>query len=95
MNTAATRAISSQAKTSKPLRFIRRLEGMKRLGLAPSTYYDWSNPKSPRYKASLPKLVRYGGTRGMTGFFEDEIEKFIDSFRDHDQTLEQEKDERH
>ncbi|MCB1616209.1 MAG: AlpA family phage regulatory protein [Pseudomonadales bacterium] len=30
------------------------------LGISRSSYYDWSNPKSPRYDATLPKKYSLG-----------------------------------
>lgn len=68
-----------------PLRFVRRLEGFKRLGIAPATFHDWANPSSPRFKPSLPRLRKMGGTSqgSASGFIEDELDVFINSLREH------------
>lgn len=71
----------SRPSSDKPLRLVRRLEGFRRLGIAASTYYDWANPKSARHKSELPKLIRYGGTAGMAGFFEPDLDAYISGFQ--------------
>lgn len=62
----------------KPTRIVRRLAGIGRMGIAVNTYYDWANPKSPRYKPDLPKLVKIGGAgSSASGFIDSDLDGYI------------------
>jgi prophage regulatory protein len=62
----------------KSPRIIRRLAGIGRMGIAVNTYYDWANPKSPRYKPDIPKLFKIGGPGSFaSGFIDSELDGYI------------------
>lgn len=41
-------------------KYLRTKDTAKLLGLGLSTLFDWTNPKSPRYKADFPKAKKIG-----------------------------------
>lgn len=41
-------------------RIIRRLEVLKMLGVEKSTFADWQNPKSTRYRPDFPQKIQLG-----------------------------------
>jgi prophage regulatory protein len=55
---------------------IRMNKSAARLGIARSTLYDWQNPLSPRFDASLPQRVKLG--RSAAGLIEEELDAWID-----------------
>ena len=56
-------------------RIIRRLETMKMLGVSKSTFADWQNPKSKRYRPDFPKKIQLGDN--SVGYLESEINSYI------------------
>lgn len=64
--------------SEQPTRIVRRLPGIRRIGIAVATYHDWASPMSPRYKPNLPKLVKIGGARSSaSGFIEAELDAYL------------------
>lgn len=59
------------------LALIPRLEGIRRLGISVSTFEDWSNSRSPRFKSDLPKLYGWPGRSRAKFFRSDELAQFI------------------
>lgn len=58
-------------------KIIRRLEVMSLLGISKSTFADWQNPKSPRFRPEFPKKIQLGAN--SVGYLESEINEFIQS----------------
>lgn len=56
-------------------RIIRRIEAMKRLGVSKSTFADWQNPKSKRYRHDFPQKIQLG--ENSVGYLESEINAYI------------------
>ncbi|WP_324682525.1 helix-turn-helix transcriptional regulator [Bibersteinia trehalosi] len=61
-------------------KIIRRLDVLSRLGISKSTFSDWQNPKSKRYRPDFPKKIRLGAN--SVGYLESEINAFIQSLAD-------------
>lgn len=61
-------------------KIIRRLEVLSRLGISKSTFSDWQNPKSKRYRPDFPKKIQIGAN--SVGYLEREINAFIQSLAD-------------
>lgn len=61
-------------------KIIRRLEAISRLGVSKSTFADWQNPKSKRYRPDFPKKIQLGAN--SVGYLESEINAFIQSLAD-------------
>lgn len=61
-------------------KIIRRLEVLSRLGISKSTFSDWQNPKSKRYRPDFPKKIQIGAN--SVGYLESEINAFIQSLAD-------------
>lgn len=61
-------------------RIIRRLEAMKRLGVSKSTFADWQNPKSKRYRPDFPQKIQIG--INSVGYLESEITAYIAKLAD-------------
>lgn len=59
---------------------LRRLETISRLGVSKSTFQDWQNPKSKRYRPEFPKKIQLGAN--SVGYLESEINAFIQSLAD-------------
>lgn len=59
---------------------LRRLETISRLGVSKSTFQDWQNPKSKRYRPDFPKKIQLGAN--SVGYLESEINAFIQSLAD-------------
>ncbi|AHG87300.1 Transcriptional regulator, AlpA [Bibersteinia trehalosi USDA-ARS-USMARC-190] len=59
---------------------LRRLETISRLGISKSTFSDWQNPKSKRYRPDFPKKIKLGAN--SVGYLESEINAFIQSLAD-------------
>lgn len=55
-------------------RIVRRREAATRLGVSRSTLYAYGDPKSPSYKADLPKPLRLGG---IVGFIDHELDAYV------------------
>ncbi|MFY1028240.1 hypothetical protein CFY87_06135 [Actinobacillus seminis] len=56
-------------------RIIRRLEVLKMLGVGKSTFADWQNPKSTRYRPDFPQKIQLGAN--SVGYLESEITAYI------------------
>ncbi|OOF62414.1 hypothetical protein BKL50_05970 [Rodentibacter pneumotropicus] len=54
---------------------IRRNETIKRFGVSKSTFSDWQNPKSKRYRPDFPKKIQLGVN--SVGYLESEINAYI------------------
>jgi hypothetical protein len=65
--------------TAQPdgLSLIPRTKGIRRLGISISTFEDWSNKRSPRFKADLPRLYSWPGVSRSKFFRSDELDKYI------------------
>lgn len=61
-------------------KIIRRLDVLSRLGISKSTFSDWQNPKSKRYRPDFPKKIKLGAN--SVGYLESEINAFIQSLAD-------------
>jgi len=48
---------------------------MKMLGVSKSTFADWQNPKSKRYRPDFPKKIQLGVN--SVGYLESEINSYI------------------
>jgi predicted DNA-binding transcriptional regulator AlpA len=60
--------------THTPATLLPFKEGLRRLGLKPTRYYDWADKNSPRFRPELPRRLKIG----VSSFFlEAEIERFI------------------
>ncbi|AHG76313.1 hypothetical protein X808_17930 [Mannheimia varigena USDA-ARS-USMARC-1296] len=59
---------------------LRRLDTISRLGVSKSTFQDWQNPKSKRYRPEFPKKIHLGAN--SVGYLESEINAFIQSLAD-------------
>lgn len=67
-------------ETTPQGKIIRRLETISRLGVSKSTFSDWQNPKSKRYRPEFPKKIQLGAN--SVGYLESEINAFIQSLAD-------------
>lgn len=56
-------------------RILRMREVQCKIGVARSTLYDWSDPRSPRFDETFPKPIRLGGN--SVGGINEEIEDWI------------------
>lgn len=56
-------------------RILRPKEVIQMLGISKSTFYDWQNKKSKRYRADFPKSISIGAN--SVGYLESEINMFI------------------
>lgn len=56
-------------------RIIRRIDVMKMLGVSKSTFSDWQNEKSSRYRPDFPKKIHLGAN--SVGYLESEISAYI------------------
>ena len=62
------------------VRIIRPLHARKKLGVGKTTFQDWQNPKSKRYRPEFPKKIQLGAN--SVGYLESEINAFIQSLAD-------------
>lgn len=60
---------------SDNLKILRPKEVIKKLSISKSTFYDWQNKKSKRYRADFPKSISIGSN--SVGYLESEINMFI------------------
>lgn len=61
-------------------KILRRLEVLALLGISKSTFADWQNPKSKRYRPDFPKKIQLG--INSVGYLESEVNAFIQSLAD-------------
>lgn len=61
-------------------RIIRRKEAIAMLGISKTTFSDWQNPKSDRYREDFPKKIQLGAN--SVGYLESELAAFIQSLAD-------------
>lgn len=54
--------------------YLRIKDVIQQLNIAESTFFDWTNPKSPRHKADFPKPVKLGRS---TFYIQSEINDFL------------------
>lgn len=59
------------------VRIIRPLHARQKLGVGKTTFSDWQNPKSKRYRPDFPKKIQLGAN--SVGYLESEINAFIQS----------------
>ncbi|MDD0823887.1 AlpA family phage regulatory protein [Mannheimia sp. AT1] len=59
------------------VRIIRPLHAHQKLGVGKTTFSDWQNPKSKRYRPDFPKKIQLGAN--SVGYLESEINAFIQS----------------
>lgn len=59
------------------VRIIRPLIARQKLGVGKTTFSDWQNPKSKRYRPDFPKKIQLGAN--SVGYLESEINAFIQS----------------
>ncbi|UQX80149.1 AlpA family phage regulatory protein [Mannheimia haemolytica] len=62
------------------VRIIRPLQARQKLGVGKTTFQDWQNPKSKRYRPDFPKKIQLGAN--SVGYLESEINAFIQSLAD-------------
>lgn len=60
---------------SDNLKILRPKEVIQKLGISKSTFYDWQNKKSKRYRDDFPKSISIGAN--SVGYLESEINMFI------------------
>ena len=60
---------------SDNLKILRPKEVIKKLSISKSTFYDWQNKKSKRYRSDFPKPISIGAN--SVGYLESEINMFI------------------
>ena len=60
---------------SDNLKILRPKEVIKKLSISKSTFYDWQNKKSKRYRADFPQSISIGAN--SVGYLESEINMFI------------------
>lgn len=68
----------TQTETSAqvaPIKVLRLKDMVKKLGIARSTIYDWMNPKSKRYDATMPRSFKIG--RHSIGWFEHQVDEWL------------------
>ena len=54
-------------------------EGLRRMCMSRSKYYDLRNPSSPRYDSYLPRTIPLGtGRAAPVAFIEQEVDGYID-----------------
>lgn len=56
-------------------RVLRLKDMIKKLGIARSTIYDWTNPKSPRYDATFPRSFKIG--QHSIGWLEHQVDEWL------------------
>lgn len=56
-------------------RVLRLKDMTKKLGIARSTIYDWTNPKSPRYDATFPRSFKIG--QHCIGWLEQQVDEWL------------------
>ena len=56
-------------------RIIRRIDVMKMLGVGKTTFSDWQNQNSKRYRPDFPQKIQLGVN--SVGYLESEISAFI------------------
>ncbi|MDD0824610.1 AlpA family phage regulatory protein [Mannheimia sp. AT1] len=61
-------------------KILRTSEVKKMLGIGKTTFSDWQNPKSKRYRPDFPKKIQLGAN--SVGYLESEINAFIQSLAD-------------
>lgn len=61
--------------SSYSVKILRMPAVNKKLGIAPSTIYDWVNPKSPRYDETFPKQRQLGSK--SVGWLDSEIDEWL------------------
>lgn len=61
-------------------RILRPTPARQKLGVGKTTFQDWQNPKSKRYRPDFPKKIRLGAN--SVGYLESEINAFIQSLAD-------------
>lgn len=57
------------------IKILRPKEVIKKLSISKSTFYDWQNKKSKRYRNDFPKPIVIG--ENSVGYLESEINDFI------------------
>lgn len=62
------------------VRILRPIHARQKLGVGKTTFQDWQNPKSKRYRPDFPKKIRLGAN--SVGYLESEINAFIQSLAD-------------
>ena len=62
-------------KMNQSDRIIRRKEAIALLGIGKSTFADWQNPKTKRYRPDFPKKIQLGAN--SVGYLESEINAYI------------------
>ena len=60
---------------SDNLKILRPKEVIQKLSISKSTFYDWQNKKSKRYRDDFPKSISIGAN--SVGYLESEINMFI------------------
>lgn len=56
-------------------RIMRRKEAIALLGVGKSTFADWQNPNTKRYRPDFPKKIQLGAN--SVGYLESEITAYI------------------
>ena len=62
------------------VRIIRPLHARQKLGVGKTTFSDWQNPKSKRYRPDFPKKIKLGAN--SVGYLESEVNAFIKALAD-------------
>lgn len=60
---------------SDNLKILRPKEVIQKLSISKSTFYDWQNKKSKRYRDDFPRSISIGAN--SVGYLESEINMFI------------------
>lgn len=68
--------------SAAPIRVLRIVRMLARVGIGRATAYDWMNPKSARFDPTFPRPIRLSGGAGRggsVGWIEHEISNWIES----------------
>ncbi len=56
------------------MKYLRTKEVAQQMSIGVSTLFDWTNPKSARFKADFPKPIKVGRS---TFYIQDEIKNYM------------------
>ena len=61
--------------TQPSIKVLRMPAVEQKIGMSRSTFYDWLNPKSPRYDETFPKPFKIG--QSSIGWFEHDVDSWL------------------
>lgn len=69
-------------RARKQRRMLRLPAVCDRVGVCRSTIYNWSDPKSKYFDSRFPQRVKLGRNARVVGWYEDEIDLFLEGLAD-------------